>query len=92
MVSSLAEEVAALDRARAASSAGSFQAAARLIDDYHRQFPDGALGADAEVIALDALSASHDRAAVTARAARFLAQHPNDPHAGHVRKLAASQD
>jgi hypothetical protein len=87
--SALAAEVSALDVARTAIAAGAFDDALRRIAQYHRDFPSGELTADADVVAIEALSAKGDRAAVAQRSARFLAQYPNDPHAAGVRSLAA---
>jgi len=84
----LAAEVARIDAARTASSNGKHDEAIRLIERYHLDFPDGALAPDADVVALEAVAAKHDRAEVARRAARFLSQYPGDPHAARVRGLA----
>jgi hypothetical protein len=84
--STLAAEVSLLDSARAASFAGAYGDALRLIDDYHQRFPAGELSADAEVVAIDALTAEHSALAVQ-RARRFLEHYPDDPHAAHVKSV-----
>jgi hypothetical protein len=85
--SSLAAEVAALDAARSAASANSFEEALRLIDQYHYDFPLGELSADADVVAIEVFDAKNDRAEAERRAARFLERYPNDPHAARLRRL-----
>jgi hypothetical protein len=85
--SSLAAEVAALDAARTAASANSFDEVLRLIDQYHYDFPLGELSADADVVAIEVLDAKNDRAEAERRAARFLERYPNDPHAARLRRL-----
>jgi hypothetical protein len=82
--STLAAEVAALDAAR---KAGSADETLRLVDRYQYDFPAGELTADAEVVAMEALSAKGERDELALRAARFLARYPNDPHAAEVRRL-----
>ena len=81
--------MARIDAARRAGARGEHDEAIRLIDDYRLSFPDGLLAADAEVVALEAAAANHDRDEVAQRAAAFLARHPRDPHAARVRWIAA---
>lgn len=83
----LAAEVAALDAARTAIDIGAFDQAVQAISRYQRDFPAGVLRADAEVVALRALSAQGDRAQLTRRAKQFLTRFPNDPQAATVREL-----
>jgi hypothetical protein len=85
--SSLAAEVAMLDAARKAAAAGDPDTALRLIDRYQYEFPEGELAADAEVVAIEALAAKGERDDLARRVARFLARHPNDPHAADVKRL-----
>lgn len=85
--STLAAQVALLDSARTAIAAGAFAEALRLADRYRADFPAGELGPEAEVVAIEALVARGDRAAASARAARFLARYPGDPHAARVKWL-----
>ena len=86
--STLAAEVSWIDAARTASLDGNHDEAIRLIERYHRDFPKGALGPDADVVALEAVAAKRDRAEVARRSALFLSQYPSDPHAARVRGLA----
>jgi hypothetical protein len=87
--SSLAAEVARLDAARTSNAVGDYDETIRLIERYHREFPDGALAPDAEVVALEAVAAKRDQAETARRAALFLSRYPGDPHAARVRWLAA---
>lgn len=84
--SALAAEVLALDAARAAAARGDSDEALRLIADYHAEFPNGSLSADADAVAIETLSAAGRSAAAARLAQQFLAQHPNDPHAAAVKR------
>jgi hypothetical protein len=84
----LGAEVSALDAVRTAISIGAWGDAQSLLGKYYADFPHGALSADAEVLAIEALQGA-GRSAETERAARrFLARRPNDPQAARVRWLA----
>jgi TolA-binding protein len=85
---SLAEQVSRIDTARVAIVSGDYDEATRLVARYHDDFPDGALAPDADVVALEAAAAKHDRAEVARRAASFLARYPHDPHTAQVEWLA----
>jgi hypothetical protein len=87
--SSLAEEVARLDAARAASRRGAYDETARLVASYHRDFPLGALAPDADVIAIEAVAKQGDQANLERLCTRFLRLYPADPHAARVRSLSA---
>ena len=87
--SALAAEVARLDAARTSNAVGDYDETIRLIERYHREFPDGALAPDAEVVALEAVAAKRDQPETARRAALFLSRYPGDPHAARVRWLAA---
>ena len=87
--STLAAEVSRIDTARIASSSGDYDEALRLVERYHRDFPEGALAPDADVVALEAAAAKRDRAEIARRTALFLSRYPGDPHAARVRWLAA---
>lgn len=86
--STLAAEVARIDAARAALTSGDYDQAVRLVEQYHWDFPAGNLAPDADVVALEAVAAKHDRVEVTRRAALFLSRYPGDPHAARVMWLA----
>jgi TolA-binding protein len=85
--STLAAEVSRIDAARTANAGGDYDEAIWLIDRYHRDFPDGALAPDAEVVALEAVAAKRDRPETARRAALFLSRYPDDPHAARVKWL-----
>lgn len=86
--SALAAEVSRIDTARVAIASGDYDEAMGLIARYHDDFPGGALAPDADVVALEAAAAKHDRTEVARRAASFLARYPNDPHTARVEWLA----
>jgi len=83
----LADEVADLDRARAAQSAGDNTRAIAIVDEYEAHHPKGALVQEAEVVRIQALLARGDRAAAQRTADKFFAAYPSSPHAARVRSL-----
>lgn len=85
----LAAEVALLDRARAALTAGNVPAALAALDEHRASFADGALGAEAEVLAIEALLQQGDRPAAADRARAFLTTFPRSPLTKRVRSLLA---
>jgi hypothetical protein len=86
--STLAAEVARLDAARTALEIGAFDEALRLVTQFHRDFPNGELATEADVLRIEALSARNDQVGARREAARFLERHGNDPHADRVRQIA----
>jgi outer membrane protein assembly factor BamD (BamD/ComL family) len=88
--STLAAEVARLDAARTALEIGAFDEALRLVTRFHRDFPNGELATEADVLRIEALSARNDQAGARREAARFLERHGNDPHADRVRQIATA--
>lgn len=82
---SLAEEVALLDRAREAVASGDAGRALAALDDHTRRFPGGALGQEALVLRIEALSMRGDRAAATRLGESFLKSFPQSPLAPRVR-------
>jgi hypothetical protein len=86
--SSLSAQVALVEAARVAVATGAFAEALHATARYEREFPRGQLLPDAEVLAVEALSARGDRDACRERAARFVARYPNDPHVARVKALA----
>ena len=84
--STLAAEVAAIDAARAAAQRGDSDDALRRIAQYREEFPAGVLGADADAVAIETLSAAGRSAEAARLAAQFLVSHPNDPHSAAVRQ------
>jgi hypothetical protein len=83
--SALAAELAALDIARSRLNAGDANGALLRLDEYTRAYPRGRLALEAEVLRIDALSRSGQRAAAAKRAATFLKRHPNSVLASRVR-------
>jgi TolA-binding protein len=88
-VGALGEQVSALDSARRALASGDAASAIRQLDEYEARFPEGALVEEAEVLRVEALVATGDRGAAERAGQRFLAAHPNSPHATRVRALIA---
>ena len=83
----LGQQVAALDRARDALASGNAGGALRLVDEYDRQFPRGALAQEATALRIEALFQQGNRDAAVRMAERFLAANPKSPHAGRIRLL-----
>jgi TolA-binding protein len=82
--SSLAREVAELDRARSALWARDFDLALRRVEAFHAAFPRSQLAPDAEALAIEALRHQGAESAAARRAQRFLHRYPRDPHAERV--------
>jgi RNA polymerase sigma-70 factor (ECF subfamily) len=85
----LRAELQQLDRARAALAGGRASEALATLDAYARSTPRGALRLEAEVLRIDALARSGRSEQARARAAAFLARHPQSVLAARVRQLAA---
>ena len=66
------------------------QQASKLVA--YAQFPHGALSADAEGLAIEALAGVGEIADAQRSAKRFLARRPNDPQASRVRWLTRTSD
>jgi hypothetical protein len=88
----LSEQIDAIDRARAAITAGDGARATQLVDDYERRFPRGVFVQEAEVLRIEARVLRGDRAGAARAAERFLAAHPNSPHSARLRALAGTRD
>jgi hypothetical protein len=85
--STLGDQVTALDRARRALADGDSRGALHALDDYEARYPHGVLAEEAEVVRVEALVAAGDHEGAARVGARFLASHPNSPHASRVRAL-----
>lgn len=83
----LAAEVAVLDRARAALRRGDASATLSLLDQHEREFADGALLAEAELVRIETLIVSGDAATARVRSRAFLTKFPQSPHAKRLRSL-----
>jgi hypothetical protein len=83
----VAEEVAALDKARAALAAGDGSTALARLDAYERRYPRGTLAPEAAVLRVRALvklgRSREARSAVEA----FVRAHPGSPQASRLRSL-----
>ncbi len=85
--SSLVQQVAAVDRARAALDAGDAARARHLVDSYEAEYPNGAVMQEAEVVRIEALVHEGNRAEADRVGKRFLSAYPKTPHAVRVRAL-----
>jgi len=87
--SSLGDQLAQLQRARAALRSGQAAQALELLDTYQSQLGGQAFGAEASLLRIEALAAlgQRDRAAESAR--QFLHDYPNSPLVDRVQSLAS---
>ena len=85
--SSLAEQVQSLDRARVALNSGDAGSALREISRYRKAWPHGVFLTEASVLEIEALAARGERSLAAARAASFVAAHPDSPQAERLRRL-----
>jgi hypothetical protein len=88
----MADELAVLDRVRGLQAAGDSRGALALLDDYDHRYPSGHLRMEAEVVRIETLAKSGDRARASTRAASFLAAHPHSLLTPRVRAIQASLD
>jgi len=89
--SSLAEQVQSLDRARVALAAGDSSSALAEISRYRAAWPDGVFLTEASVLEIEALAARGERSLARARAADFVAAHPDSPQTSRLRRLIPTQ-
>ena len=85
---SLAAELEALDSARRALSAGNGGQALQLLDAHGRRFPRGRLRLEAEVLRIEALMQTGQRAAASARAKAFVKRYPNSVFVSRLQRFA----
>jgi len=83
----LADEVATLDRARAAIAAADGAVALAALDHYDATFETKMLGPEARTLHIEALLLAGRGGEARAVAARFLADHPSSTHARRIRSL-----
>lgn len=88
--SSLAEELASLDSARALLARGDSAGALVRLDAHSRTYPKGRLQLEAEVLRIDALTKNGQTGLAKKRAETFLRKHPNSVLASRVRMLLGS--
>ena len=84
---SIAREIELLDDVKAKLGAGSPSEAARALDSYDREFPQGTLRPEATVLRIRTLLLNGDRAGAEKVGNDFLAKNPNGVHAKRVRAL-----
>ncbi|HEY2404837.1 MAG TPA: hypothetical protein VGI10_02495 [Polyangiaceae bacterium] len=92
VVSTLSEQVMALDRVRVALGARRPIGALNEIASYRAHYPKGVFLIEASVLEIEALAQSGQRNLAASRAQAFLAAHPDSPHAARLRALLPSQD
>jgi hypothetical protein len=80
------KEVAFLDGARAALRSGRHSVTLQRLGEYRTKFPAGSLGLEAEVLRIEALSASGRSAEASRRASRLLERSPNSVVAARLRR------
>jgi hypothetical protein len=86
----LAEELSALDSARALLARGESAGALARLDAYSRAYPKGRLLLEAEVLRIAALTKSGQSSLARKRAETFLRKYPNSVLASRVRALVGS--
>lgn len=90
--STLADELALVDLARAALARKEPAQTLRLLDEYTRRFSPRRLDAEATVLRIEALSAASDRATASRLGQAFLSKHPQGPYARRVRSLIGASE
>ena len=85
--SSIPDELARLDRVRAAQQAHDYARASAELADYRRAHPKGELAMEAAVLRIEVTEAAGDRAGARALAERFLAAHPRGLLSARVRSI-----
>jgi hypothetical protein len=83
----LAEEVQAVDRARALVAAGRASDALAALDDYERRFPIRRFAPEGLYLKMEALLGAGQRGAARDAAARLLSQYPKSPQAPRARQV-----
>jgi hypothetical protein len=86
---SLGDETRALDRAREALDAHQPSTVLRLLDDYHRRFPQGRLRPEAMVLRLAALVQTGGHKAARSLARQLLADEAYQAYAARIHSLMA---
>jgi hypothetical protein len=83
----LADEVRMLEAARSEISRRRAGAAIEILDRYRRDFPDGRLALEADVLRIESLFRSGKASAAVGLADKFLAANPTSPLASRVRTM-----
>jgi len=89
---SLAAEIALLDQARSALSAHESARVIALIDQYQRVLGGTGMRAEAELLRIEALAQSGQRARAAQLAQRFVKEHAGNPLAERARTLAKIEE
>jgi hypothetical protein len=87
--STLRVEAELLVRARASVRAGDCAGALGQLDGLRARFPSSALAQEREVLAIQALACAGRSDQASGRAAAFLRDHPDSPHAAEVERFVA---
>jgi len=82
------EELALLSAARAGLATSDVPTSLRAVERYRARFPSGLFAEEIEVIRIEGLASSGERASAHALAERFLAANPSSAYAARVRSLA----
>ena len=90
--STLAEELAMVDLARAALGRKDAAQSLRILDEYTHRFSPRRLDTEATVLRIEALSAAGDRATASRLGQAFLSRHPQGPYARRVRSLVGGAE
>ncbi|CAN95612.1 hypothetical protein predicted by Glimmer/Critica [Sorangium cellulosum So ce56] len=88
----LGEQVAMIDRARDALTAGDAAGCLAALDAHDSKFPRSAMGEEATVLRIEALIRLGDRARAAELGQRFLASRPTSAHASGVRALLGAAE
>ncbi len=88
---SLADEVAQLQKAKLALKSGNGRQALSELATYAQRFPRPLLGAEAGVVRIEALQATGDTLRAKSLAESFLARDPQSPYAARLRKLTGAR-
>lgn len=86
---SIEREIELLDAVKSRLGAGNTAEAARALDAYDAEFPQGALRPEGTVLRIRTLLLQGNRAAASKMADDFLAKHPGSVHAKRIRALLA---
>jgi hypothetical protein len=88
----LADEISRLDTVRKLLAANRAKPALAALRNYDREHPSGALRQEATLLRIEALHRAGDRERARTLAERFLAEHPDSPHAPRIRALTIEGD
>lgn len=83
----LEAEASMLAKARRELRNGNARAAQATLSQLQSSFPQGVLGQEREVLAIEVLAANGDTAAAKRRAAAFMAAHPTSPYSAKVKRF-----